>query len=125
MSKTAYETALDEFRDAAAAVRVAMSAHADARAAQITANRNYQIAADALQAAQDRQARADDALMMAKPEAPNPPDIDVTGKRHPLFGVPFNQMFAGGQSNDPDPQTATAVAVMAIEEPSEYPHRAE
>jgi hypothetical protein len=113
--KTAYELAIDEFKDAAAAVRVAMSAHADARAAQITANRNYQIAADGLQSAQDRQARADDALMMAKPEAPTPPDIDVTAKPHPLFGVPFSQQFNG---------VAGVVAVIE-DEPSEYPHRAE
>lgn len=99
--KTAYETALDEFKDAAAAVRVAMSAHADARAAQITANRNYQIAADALQAATDRQARADDALMMAKPEAPNPPDIDVDRDRNRrpvsfLDGVTFVETTLNG-----------------------------
>ena len=119
---TAYEKILDEYRDAAASVRVAMSAHADARAAQIIANRDYNSASTALQAATDRLARADDALTMAQPEAPTPPDIDVTAKPHPLFGIPFNQMFAGGQSTGPDPAT---VAVVAIEEPSEYPHRAE
>ena len=114
---TAYEKILDEYRDAAASVRVAMSAHADARAAQIIANRDYNSASSALQAATDRLARADDALTMAQPEAPTPPDIDVMSRVLPSpFGIPFNQQFAGQQF---------AVAALPEDEQSEYPSRAE
>lgn len=113
---TAYEKILDEYRDAAAAVRIAMSAHADARAAQIIANRDYNSASTALQAATDRLARADDALTMAQPEAPTPPDIDVTARSLPSpFGIPFNQQFNG----------STPAVTALDDEPSEYPHRAE
>lgn len=92
--KTAYQLALDEFKDASAAVRVAFAAHAEARAAQIIANRDYAAATDAYTAAQDRLARADDALTMVKDEPEAPADIDAT-RPHPTFGVPFNQMFNG------------------------------
>ena len=76
--QTAYQLALDEFKDASAAVRVAFGAQAEARSAQIVANRNYTAATDAYTAATDRLARADDALIMVRDEPPTPADIDVT-----------------------------------------------
>ena len=79
---TPYETALNEFRDASAAVRLAFGAHAEARAAQIIANRNYDAASDAYSAAMDRLGNADENLIMAKDEPPVPADIDVT--RQPI-----------------------------------------
>jgi hypothetical protein len=86
--KTAYELALDEFKDASAAVRVAFAAHAEARAAQIIANRNYTSASEAYGAATIRLAKADDSLTIVKEEPPVPADIDVS--RSPLMdGVTF------------------------------------
>ena len=68
----AYKLALNEFKEASAAVRHAFAVQMEARAEQITANRNYTSASDAYLAATDRLAKADDALMMVKekPETP-------------------------------------------------------
>jgi hypothetical protein len=112
---TAYQTALDEFKDASAAVRVTFGAQAEARSAQIIANRNYTAATDAYLAATDRLARADDALMMAKDEAPAAADISpvtaVAGAAfvaspppHPLFGTLFQDQFNGAGPDDAETQ---------------------
>jgi hypothetical protein len=62
----AYKIALNEFKEASAAVRHAFAVQMEARAAQITANREYMTATDAHTAASERLAKADDALMMVK-----------------------------------------------------------
>lgn len=87
-----YKLALNEFKEASAAVRHAFALQMEARAAQITANRDYIAATDAHTAATERLAKADDALMMVKdqPETPEPAYID--NARLPTFGVPFAQM---------------------------------
>jgi hypothetical protein len=87
---TPYEQALNEFKDASAAVRLAFGAHSEARAAQIIANRNHASASDAYLAAQDRLSRADDALQIVGAEAVAPADIDAS--RPPVFGVTFEEV---------------------------------
>jgi hypothetical protein len=69
----AYKIALNEFKEASAAVRHAFAVQMEARAAQITANRDYIAATDAHTAASDRLAKADDALMMVKDQPETPP----------------------------------------------------
>ena len=74
----AYKLALNEFKEASAAVRHAFAVQMEARAAQITANREYITATDAHTAASERLAKADDALMMVKDQPEAPAEIDVT-----------------------------------------------
>ena len=73
----AYKIALNEFKEASAAVRHAFAVQMEARAAQIIANREYTAATDAYTAATDRLAKADDAMVMVK-EQPEPASIDLT-----------------------------------------------
>lgn len=75
---TPYEQALNEFKDASAAVRLAFGAQCEDRAAVIIANRNYAASSDAYQAAQDRLDRADAALQSVSAETPAPADIDAS-----------------------------------------------
>lgn len=76
--KTAYQTALDEFKDASAQVRRAFSALTEAREAQIIADRNHNAASDVYAIATVRLADADVALQTVHPETQAPADIDVT-----------------------------------------------
>ena len=103
--KTAYELALDEFRDAAASVRLTFAAVSEAREIQILADRKYDDASNLHVAAQSRFDRADAHLQAARIEAPTPADIDTTRMPSP-FGKPFNQMFA---------EPVTSCAAEAIE----------
>lgn len=91
--KTSYETCLDEFRDASAAVRLTFAALSEAREIQILANRGHTAATDAYADAKTRLEAADAALQAVRAEAPTPADINTT-RMPPPFGVPFNQMFA-------------------------------
>lgn len=75
---TKYETALHEFREASAAVRLAFSAKAEAREKQIIANTADTEATARLMAAQDRLDAADKALQLARAEPPTPAAIDAT-----------------------------------------------
>lgn len=74
---TNQSAAVAEYREASAACRRAFAAHAEAREAQILANRRYSETSEALLAAQDRLDRADQGLQEAKAEAPTPADIDA------------------------------------------------
>lgn len=75
---TTYTDALNEFREASAAVRLAFSAKAEAREKQIIANAADTDATAKLMAAQDRLEAADRALQTARAEPPAPADIDKT-----------------------------------------------
>lgn len=99
---TNQELAIAEFRDASAAVRLAFSARDQAREAQIIANRRWDDACKALQIAQDRQDRADDALRSVDAEAKAPADIDAS--RQPVMnGVAFIDERPEGNQIVPDP----------------------
>lgn len=75
---TKYETALNEFRDASAAVRLAFAALSEAREIQILANRGHDAANRVHIAATARLDAADAALRSVQPEAPAGADIDFT-----------------------------------------------
>lgn len=64
--QTAYQIALDEFREASAAVRRAFGAVSEARELQILANSQHATASTALLDAQARLEKADSALMRAR-----------------------------------------------------------
>lgn len=73
--KTAYETALDEFREASADVRRTYGLVTAARERQIIADSEHADAQVAHAAAQVRFAKADEVLQSVRPEAPTPADI--------------------------------------------------
>lgn len=77
MSKTAYETALDEFKDASAEVRRTFTMLSEAREAQILANRGHGAASELYAKATARLDAADQSLQLVRPEAPAPADIDA------------------------------------------------
>lgn len=78
--QTTYETALNEFRDASAAVRRAFGAVAEARELQIIADSQHKHASNAHADAVSRLERADAALTQAR-AAPAGEVYDATGEK--------------------------------------------
>jgi hypothetical protein len=83
VTKTAYEIALNEFRDASADVRLAFGAVAETREKQILANRAHTGASEWHARAVARLDAADKALRDVETAAPTPADIDVGAKSAP------------------------------------------
>jgi hypothetical protein len=77
------DQAVQEYRDACAHERRALSAVADTREKQILANTAHAQASNTLVAAIERRERAEDALAGAKPAAPEAAAIDYPGVKLP------------------------------------------
>lgn len=90
---TTYETALNEFRDASAAVRRAFGAVAEARELQIIADSQHRHASNAHADAVSRLERADAALTQAR-AAPTGEVYDATGEK-PATAATFTTTVGG------------------------------
>lgn len=101
-----YEAALNEFRDASAAVRRCFGAVAQARELQIVADSQHKTTSNALAEAQARLDRADKALAASR-EAPDQAEIATVA---PVFAA-FRETdsVAGGVVNGVDPNANLAI----------------
>ena len=85
--QTSYELALNEFRDASAAVRRAFGAVAEARELQIIADSQHKTASNVLLEAQARLDRADADLQRSREVQPAPEVVDLPVEAPPLGRV--------------------------------------